>query len=342
MAGNISINISTLKKCCIHVGPILWGSSSFNEAAKVSTILAITLNVLTMPMTLFLNALIIFVVWKNPSLQVERVIVLAYLALTDFLVGLICQPFLIAREILQLKSIEGNCGLETVFFLAIGLLKGAEFYQIAVISYERYVAIIHPYLYPTRITVKRLIFATIGLWTLNTVVVLLSFLTLALGVSLYLGALSTILKIFISICMVYWYAKIFTVLRRQKRLIGQQNPNVNMNNPHFQRRHKGAMTAVLLPVCLLFSLIPVFVVMISRRVFGHTFQQSLAWLIVQQWAETVAILTALLNTIIYGLATRGVREKSWEALCFRRDSDEVISQNAFVLNPLHILRHMNS
>ncbi|XP_031575040.1 melanocyte-stimulating hormone receptor-like [Actinia tenebrosa] len=322
-------NKNTLAQCNMKIpSSIYWHSSS--EAAKVSTILTITLNVLTMPMTLFLNALIIFVVWKNPSLQVERVIVLAYLALTDFLIGLTCQLLFIAKEILQFETNKVHCGLGIAFFLAMGLLKGVEFYQLLGILYERYVAIIHPFQYSTRITVKRLTYATIGLWTVNTMIFLLSFITYILDMCLYIGIVGTILKFVIFVCMVYWYAKIFAAIRRQKRQIDQQQQNTNMNNPHTQRSHKGAITAALLLGCFLLSFSPIFfVIQLSQR-SEVIFKDSSVWRTLQQWIETIICFSALLNPIIYGLRTRRLKEKCWEVLGFQHDIDEVVSHNACV------------
>jgi hypothetical protein len=219
MAANTPTNNITLVKCFSDVLLIPWDSSSYNEAVKVSTILALSVNVVTMPLTIFFNALIIFLVYKNSCLQVERFIVLAYLALTDFLSGLICQPLLIAREIFHLKNKAPNCALDTAFAVCTFLFVGASFSQLVIVTYERYVAIIHPYKYPTRITVQNLTCATIGLWTVNIAKGLLLFSFAPLQVYSYIDIFDVLSRIIMMSCIIYWYVKIFAAMKRHNRQI---------------------------------------------------------------------------------------------------------------------------
>ncbi|XP_031573204.1 trace amine-associated receptor 13c-like [Actinia tenebrosa] len=306
---------ATLVQCPIKLPLASWDSSSFEAAAKVSTLVAVTVNFITMPFTIFFNALIIFLVWKNPSLQIERVIVLAYLALADLMVGLLCQPLFIARGVSQLKTNSMNCDINNGYISSQFFFGITASIQLALVTYERYVAIIHPYQYPTRITVKRLTYATIVIWSLNMTVSILLFALLAFGEDIwYIDILYIPLGIFLTSAMVYWYVCIFVAIRRQRK-IGQQQQNVNMNNVHTQQNYKGAITAALLLGCFLVSLIPLLCTFLLKRVLGSGFSNSV-FLFLRPWGLTFVQLASFINPIIYGLRVRELRRKCFQ-LVFR-------------------------
>ena len=311
---NTSTDNATLVQCPIKIPLATWDSSSFNAVAKVSTLLAVTVNILTMPFTTFFNALIIFVVWKNPSLQVERVIVLAYLALTDFLVGLVCQPLYIVRGVLQLKTSDNNCDMDTAYVFSGLLFVTAAFHQLVLLTYERYVAVIHPYQYPKRITVKRLTYATIVLWALNTPVVISYFVLLAVGVPVrFINIAFVVTATTFTSVMIYWYVRIIAAIRRQNRQLSQEQ-HVNMNNLRTLQNHKAVITGGLLLGCFFVSILPLICTLVLR-VLGFSLSGSVS-LSLRRWVLTSIQLASFANPIIYGLRMRELREKCLRLLRF--------------------------
>ena len=63
------------------------------------SVLSIILNLLTCPLTILLNTLVIIAVKTKPRLQNVHNIILASMAGTDLAVGIVPQPVFIAREI---------------------------------------------------------------------------------------------------------------------------------------------------------------------------------------------------------------------------------------------------
>lgn len=54
------------------------------------------------PMAVVGNGLVLVAIWRNPSLRTPSYILLAGLAFTDFCTGIISEPFLVAKELLNL------------------------------------------------------------------------------------------------------------------------------------------------------------------------------------------------------------------------------------------------
>lgn len=306
----------TLFKCPVEIPLMSWDSSSFNDAAKVSSILAIAVTTITMPLTVFLNALVIFVIWKNSSLQVEHMIFMAFLAFSDFLAGLTCQPIFIAREIFHLREDPSACTLDIPLFFFGFLLVGTSFYQIGIVTYERYVAIIHPFEYPTRITVQRLTYLNIGIWVVVVPAGILYILSFILNIPLYIDALDVFMRIVLTFLVVYWNAKVFAAIKRHNRQIKQQQQNVDINNPdRIQQNHKGAITAGLLLGCYLFPCIPLIIVLLFKQVFGFTLLTTPSLeLSLQTWVFTFTHINSCINPIVYGLRMTELRNKCFKVL----------------------------
>ena len=72
-----------------------------NIPLEVSYIITIIINSITCPFTVLLNVLVIMAVKRRPRLQTNSNILLACLAATDALTGLIVQPSFILWKIFQ-------------------------------------------------------------------------------------------------------------------------------------------------------------------------------------------------------------------------------------------------
>ena len=75
---------------------------ALNVPLKINYIITIILNSITCPFTVALNVLVIMAVKRRPRLQSYANILLACLAVTDALTGLLVQPTFIIWRIFQL------------------------------------------------------------------------------------------------------------------------------------------------------------------------------------------------------------------------------------------------
>ena len=124
------------------------------------------LNLATCPFTIFLNALVMVAVKTKRRLQTYSNILLACLALTDLMVGLVTQPLHTIKTIflLQGKDFREFCNIEeafTVSFLVFSFITGC---HLLLISGERYLAIKHTFTHATVVSKARVIMSSAVAW----------------------------------------------------------------------------------------------------------------------------------------------------------------------------------
>ena len=111
-------------------------------------ILYIIINIIFLPLTAVLNALVMIAVKTKSRLRAQKSnIVLAMLPLTDFFVGILAQPILTAGMISVLLQ-ESDCQLGVIqigFIVLANCLFTSSVLHVALASGERYVAIKYPY-----------------------------------------------------------------------------------------------------------------------------------------------------------------------------------------------------
>ena len=86
---------------------ILSDTTTFYVASIISSIVS--------PATIFLSTLIIFAVWKKSELQTNSNILLASMAVADFLVGAVSMPLTITLDVLLLRKDLGHKICEIAF-----------------------------------------------------------------------------------------------------------------------------------------------------------------------------------------------------------------------------------
>ena len=85
-----------------------------NVPLKASDIITIIINSITCPFTVLLNVLVIMAVKRRQRLQTNSNILLACLAATDALTGLIVQPSFILWKISQLLVVGNSEGISNI------------------------------------------------------------------------------------------------------------------------------------------------------------------------------------------------------------------------------------
>ena len=115
------------------------------------------------------NALVLYGVWKTPSLRSPFILLLCGLASTDFSVGFITQPMFIARSFVGLFSRSVN--LKLIFIKIcdmIGLcLCGLSLAAMTGVSTDRLIAIYTPPQYPSIVTSSRVTRILVAIWIVS-------------------------------------------------------------------------------------------------------------------------------------------------------------------------------
>ena len=136
------------------------------KTVYVALLLITVMNIITCPITILLNVLVIIAVKTKPRLKTMSNIALGCLAVTDWLVGVIARPSFIAATISTLReTLNEHCTLQPQLMVnTMRLLAGASLAHLALMNVERYVEIKHSFIYPTLVTAPRVIGSSAIAW----------------------------------------------------------------------------------------------------------------------------------------------------------------------------------
>ena len=262
-------------------------------------IFLIIVNLLTFPVTAVLNALVMISVQTKSRLRAHKSnVLLAFLALTDFIVGILVQPaFAAVLIMLLLNELRGYCVLKVLRHVTF--VVNASLFHLVLLTGERYIAMKHPFSYLTFVTEGRLLFASAMAWFLSishSVLLLLS-----KPVYLRCVGISSILSFaVISFC----HVTVFGETRRHERQLAAQQATSEARE-EFERNKKAfKLTSIILVLLILFVLIPstLPVVLISYREFTPE-----AVYLFFSFTMSLVFLDSLLNLIVYALRLRQFR-----------------------------------
>ena len=132
----------------------------------IFSVLSITLNVVTLPFVVVMNALIIIAIKTRPRLQTMYNIMLASLAGTDLVVGIMSQPTCVAQEIFFLTGppLTEYCRIYRLTIWVYLSPVTASLIQLAILSLERYIAMKYSLKYDSIVTSNRLAVAIVCSW----------------------------------------------------------------------------------------------------------------------------------------------------------------------------------
>ena len=117
------------------------------------------------------NVLVLYAVWKKPTLRSPSILLLCGLASTDLAVGLIAQPLFISRSLINLYTrserlkLTFERGFKAIAFSLCGVSLGI----IAGTSLDRLIAIRKPLQYPSIVTVRRVTCILLAIWAVSVV-----------------------------------------------------------------------------------------------------------------------------------------------------------------------------
>ena len=264
-----------------------------NDPREVHHIITIIINIITSPLTVLLNVLVIMAVIKRPRLQSYPNILLTCLAATDVLTGLVTQPSFILCEILQLLGKDEYqvtlCGFH---YSALRTLSLCSCLHLMLITCERLIAIKFTLRYPDLVTTRNIKLAVITVWLVCLISGVLRPLNneLIQTISYLLTAFTFISCI---IFIVFSYLLLYReILRHQKKIKTQQVPQEEVER--FAKEHKALKTTVFVVGAVLLCYASVVFVLV---IIGLKLVTSIS--LVLPWSLTFLMLNSLLNPLIY-------------------------------------------
>ena len=129
-------------------------------------IIIIIINTITCPFTVLLNLLVIKAIKSTPRLRTNSNILLACLAVTDSLTGLLGQPLFVLSKIFQLFGLSDSGTVETCYFTTAIVIVTASYFHLMLVTLERLLAIKFTMQYPNFITDEKMKRAVLVVWIL--------------------------------------------------------------------------------------------------------------------------------------------------------------------------------
>ena len=284
------LNTNNSFKCCCSIT-----QKHFEIDGKVTIqIISCILTVLTSLTATVANLLVIFSIWRTPSLHLPSNLLLVSLALSDLGVGMVANPLFLVSSIAKFKrQADLYCSNTSALMIASYSLCGVSLLTLTAISLDRYIALHLHLRYNEIVTVKRLCIIIVGIWLV----------CLGNGTSSVWNftAVSYVCVIIIFVCFIvtaFAYCAICRVVRRHQASINaqlqvteQEGSSLNMTE------YKKSFVNMLLIYCVfLFCYTPFLAI---RAVQLATTDESVAMHSASDIAGVLVHINSALNPFLY-------------------------------------------
>ena len=275
---------------------------------------AIILNILSFPVTILMNMLVIMAVKTRPRLQSKYNILLACLAGTDLLVGAASQPSFIAAQIFVIKglSLTEYCRYLNETHLIFWIPTRASMFHLSLISLERFVAMKNTFRYMTIVTGFRLKMAVVSSWVIASCPVILN--SLSDKFEIIIKVTGFLLGCVNMLLILYCHLSVYFVTRRHEKQIKREQVSPQAA-ADFAKEKKALKTTRTIIMALLVCLVPLIVYNLLLNVFltGYSYTANVI-VLSHPVVVSVISLNSLCNPIIYCYRNKKFRKTCKELL----------------------------
>jgi len=270
-------------------------SDQEENATAAIVIINCVLNAPLMLISILGNALVLAAIIRTPSIRSTHMIMLCSLAVSDFLVGLIAQPFYIAQQLTEDRGFAYH-----VWRLLGSSLCVVSLLTITAINVDRFLALHYHMRYASLVTQSRVQYTLITLW-------LISMLVSAFDVwnkrvyRFTVGAIIAISLVFSS----FSYIRIYRIVRRHQLHINAQQQAVQSSNAgdnlNIARLKRSAMNTFVFYMALIICYFPMCVLL---TLHGLSF---LLWQRESEFATILVLSNSCINPFLYCWRLRELR-----------------------------------
>ncbi|XP_078368319.1 melanocyte-stimulating hormone receptor-like [Oculina patagonica] len=274
----------------------------------IANIITCILNVLFSLLTSTGNFIILYVIWKKQELHSPSFILLFCLAVSDLVVGLICQPCFVAYHIAEfMDDFNTECVLRIIQSISSYATTGVSLAILSGISIDRLLALTLHLRYNVVVTVPRVKAMAFVVWIISITVVLVR---LWISKWIYIPVVILLVTFLVTAMSTL---KIFQIVRRHQRQIFQQQQSVQRSTVNVLKCRKSSATVLYVYGLLLICYIPLLVTLFMHNSTGYTTSVKIAY----DYVTTVVFINSFLNPLVYcwriGEIRRAVKNTLWKS-----------------------------
>ena len=320
---NQSSSISSESNCnSLFVKTVRLGYVS-SDLADGFLIAAAVLAFVACPFACFLNALVIVAVKTKRRLQTHSKILLACLALTDLISGVVVQPLHGAMTIflLQGKGFNEFCGINLTFTVSFVVVFCASLSHLVLISGERYLTIKYSFTHNKVVTKPRIIVSSAIAWI--AAIIIFIFFSKSMFIAFTVFVITWLCSVICLQVLVYKKAK-----HHEKQILAQQ---ISVEAKARFKKEKKALklTTLVIPVIFLSFFIPCIFMSVTWLIFGEKFSDDVKST-VRHFSLEMMNLNSVINPIIYAVRIKHFRVAFIELLWRKHFQEaEEIERKAF-------------
>ena len=273
----------------------------------------LNLNCLIEVASLIANAIFLVTLVNTRSLHIPSNMLLGALCIMDLSICTLLQPVLIYEVVLFLTD-SSESEATSWLWLAWDVIFGFSFTLITLVSFDRYVAICHPFWYQRKATCKTHISAALVGCSIFSVIFSLDFI-IPENASTPLVAIGTaiaarIVHYFLpAVAFIFCYSKIYIVIRQQRRTqvsIGEITSSERTQETRKKTERGRTCTISLIVSCFFITYAPSLIWMVIKSVSNFC-EDSLLVQVVSIWTTFSLLLSSLINPFVYYLRSKDVR-----------------------------------
>ena len=187
-----------------------------NSSLKISTVAVIILHIVISIFAVVINLLIMTALATRQQMRTAANLILTSMAFSDFLVGLLVQPFTLSILIVDVTG-GSSCTLRSISNFVGSLCVGASFATIAMFAFDRCFAVSMPFEYSLSQLYKKYSIAVVAIWVVLTILVILT----NIGLMTYrvFETLMILLLLAAFITVMICYVKVYIAIINQRNKV---------------------------------------------------------------------------------------------------------------------------
>ena len=255
------------------------------------------------------NCLVLIAILRTPLLRVASNVFIASLAAADLTIGLVMNPLYAAIVVQDITDSTHPLNVAEHYFWIHTVITTT--FNLAAMSIERYVAVIHSLHYSQLITAKRNLIAVFGIWSVSVLFVCSRAIMHGKPEEFIetLWLVHSVIGIAIPLCVIiYCYFYIFKAIRHQHQRINRQTAVLAFgeHNVQPQNHAKAARTTGIVVLFFIIFWTPNIVMTILNFFAEGECEQNQIFQI-WVWCASVAFVSSAINPFVYSIRMHDFR-----------------------------------